>query len=98
MKKTIEGKTYNTETAKSLKIKTNNLPQNDFLYYREELMITKEGKYFLAGEGGPMTRYAKYHSDGSIGWGENIIPICERIAKKILNNEYVDTRELYDEE
>lgn len=97
MKKTIKGKTYNTKTATSLKIRTNNLPQNDLKYYREELMITKEGNYFLAGEGGAMTRYAKTHSDGNAGYGEDILPICERIAKKILNDEYVDPYELYDE-
>ena len=49
MKKIIEGKTYNTETALLLG-DWQNLWKGDYHYCREELYRTKKGTYFLYGE------------------------------------------------
>lgn len=58
MKKIIEGRVYNTETAKLLgEFSYSN--SRDFNYFTEELYRTKSGAYFLYGEGGPASRYSK---------------------------------------
>ena len=58
MKQIINGKTYNTETATELGHYWNGLSDSDFRHISESLYRTKNGRYFLAGEGGPMTRYS----------------------------------------
>lgn len=47
MKQIINGKTYNTETAKLIVRGDNNLSINDIYYRTEELYRTKKGNYFI---------------------------------------------------
>lgn len=81
MNKKIAGSVYNTETAKEIGFKAARVPQSDFSYWEETLYRTKAGKYFLHGEGGPMTRYADVRGQES-GWGEQIIPLSPESAQK----------------
>lgn len=55
MKKVINGKVYNTETAEEVASYSFS-NSNDFRYIREKLYRTKKGNWFLYGEGGPMTK------------------------------------------
>ncbi len=81
MKKVINGKMYNTETAKEIgRYSSGN--HGDFSRIEETLYRKKNGEFFLLGDGGPMTRYARTCEDGSIGWGEEIIPMTLVEAKK----------------
>lgn len=75
MKKVIDGKLYNTETAILIHRDTSSsLSMSDFHYYDEGLYITKKGNYFLAGEGHAQTRWAT--SDRrSRSWGSGIIAL-----------------------
>jgi len=59
MKKIINGKSYNTDTAEIIASFENGLGSRDFRNYSEELYKTKKGNYFLAGEGGAMTKYSR---------------------------------------
>src|SRR3990172_2422569 len=59
MKKVIDGKIYNTETAELLHEWDNGMYGNDFGRCEEALYRTKKGAYFIAGEGGAMSRYAR---------------------------------------
>jgi hypothetical protein len=74
MKKIIEGKIYNTETATKVASYDNDLPTNDFKNYSESLYRTNKGAWFLAGEGGPMTPYSRYNGNTTSG-GRDIIPL-----------------------
>lgn len=67
MKKIIDGKMYNTETATLVAEDGNGLGAGDFSYEYEQLYITKKGAFFLYGEGGPMSRYSD--SNGNNSWG-----------------------------
>ena len=58
MQKIIEGKKYDTETA-TLIATYEYSTQRDFNYCFEELYQTKKGTYFMYGEGGPLSKYAK---------------------------------------
>lgn len=81
MKKIINGKLYNTETAKCVGSDRYSYPR-DFHYWCETLYRKKGGDYFLHGEGGPASKYAeKVDSNGWSG-GESIIPMNIDEAKK----------------
>lgn len=71
MKKIIEGRVYNTETAKFLGSYQHSY-RNDFSFYKEELYRTKSGAYFLYGEGGPASRYSKQVGQNRWTGGEEI--------------------------
>lgn len=81
MKKIINGKMYNTETAKELGYKDNGYNGNDFNWCCETLYQKRTGEYFLLGEGGPMSPYAACHGNETSGSSE-IIPISEKEAKE----------------
>lgn len=83
MKKIINGKLYNTDTAKALGSYDNGLGDGDFYHFNETLYLKKTGEFFLYGFGGPMTYYAESIGDGN--WrsgGEKIFPQTEAEAKK----------------
>lgn len=64
MKKIINGKLYNTETAKKLAEFSNDCICSDFRYFEESLYRKRTGEYFLYGFGGPLTSYAKKLENG----------------------------------
>lgn len=75
MKKIINGKVYDTETAKRLGWYENTYNVRDFHYCCETLYRKKTGEYFLHGEGGPMSRYAEASGMNSWSSGERIMPM-----------------------
>lgn len=75
MKKIINGKVYDTETARKMAFWSNNLSYRDFGWVEETLYRKKTGEYFLFGEGGPMSRFAESCGDNSWGSGSKIIPM-----------------------
>lgn len=83
MKQIINGKKYDTETA-TLIAEDSYLYQSDFRYYDEALYKTKKGAWFLAGEGGPMSKYAEPTGDGNIGYGNGIKPLLKSEAQTWL--------------
>lgn len=82
MKKIIDGKMYNTETAKALGTAHSNAPANSYEYWEETLFQKKNGEYFLHGHGGPMSRYAEYADMNNWSGGEKITPLTETEAMK----------------
>jgi len=81
MNKVINGKGYNTETARELAIYENGYPRNDFKFYEETLYIKKTGEYFLYGEGGGNSKYGEWHGNSG-GPGEAITPLTLKEAKE----------------
>ena len=67
MKAIINGKRYNTETATLVAEYWNGIGKNNFRYVSEDLYITKNGSWFMAGSGGAMTSYAKRHGNCTYG-------------------------------
>lgn len=70
MKKIIDGKVYNTETATRLCGWGNDAPRSDFNYCEEDLYLSPKGTYFLAGEGGALSPYAANLAGGGRCGGE----------------------------
>lgn len=82
MKKIINGKKYNTETAKAVGYWSNNYSYRDFNYCEETLYQKRTGEFFLYGNGGAMSKYSQSCGQNSWCGGENIIPMTENAAKK----------------
>lgn len=83
MKRIIEGKKYDTETADCIAELDNGYYGNDFKRCKESLYRTKKGTWFLAGEGGPMSKYARPLGNMTTG-GEGLEPITPDHARQWL--------------
>lgn len=81
MKKIINGKRYDTDTAKKIGDDYYSNPR-DFNYWEETLYRKNTGEYFLHGEGGPASKYAVTIGQNQWSGGEKIIPLNEAAAKK----------------
>lgn len=81
MKKIINNKVYDTNTAQKLGEWDNGHCTNEFAYCAETLYRKRTGEYFLFGEGHAMSKYAS-HSGNNSGWGEKIIPLSYEEAQQ----------------
>lgn len=93
-KKIINGKMYNTETAKEIAYYWNGYSGNDFRSMSETLYLKKTGEYFLYGSGGPLSKYGEDYGREKT-WGDKFIPMSEDKAKKwcmenLDANEYIE--------
>ncbi len=90
MKKIINGKRYDTDTAKMVgEASYSNC--SDFHYWSEELYRKKTGEYFLFGEGGPMSKYSQSVGENEWTGGHKIVPLtlkeAQRWAEKHLSGD-----------
>lgn len=81
MNKIINGKRYDTATATKVARASNGGSWGDFNHWEETLYRKRTGEYFLHGEGGPMTRYAKSTGQNSWSGGEDLIPLSYENAR-----------------
>lgn len=65
MRRIINGKRYDTKTAELIAEWSNGYNHGDFHYCDEDLYKTKKGAYFIAGEGGALSKYAESCGNGS---------------------------------
>ncbi len=88
MQRIINGKSYNTRTARELcEAGSTTNSRSDFSFEESNLYVTKKGAYFIAGRGGPMSRFARSVEDGNTTTGgSGIIPLDEIDARDILEN------------
>lgn len=82
MKKIINGKKYDTDTAKIIAEWNNGYCCGDLKYCSETLYKKRTGEYFIYGYGGAMSKYSE--SQGNNNWtcGEEIIPVSYKAAKE----------------
>ena len=80
MKKIINGKKYDTETAKLIASAAHRDP-SDFSFYEESLYRKQTGEYFLHGKGGPASKYSVSISQNSWSGGQQIVPLSLSEAK-----------------
>ena len=85
MKKIIDGKVYNTETATLLGEWDNGYMGNDFNFAAEDLYITKKGQYFLHCQGGANSSYSEACGN-SRAYGHQFILLDEDEAKEWAEN------------
>jgi hypothetical protein len=82
MRKIIEGKAYDTATAQHLGNWNNGLGSHNFKWCVETLFRTSNGRYFLYGEGGPASRWARSLGDNSSSEGRDLRVLDEQGARQ----------------
>ncbi len=81
MKSIINGKRYDTDKAIEIGDGGSGGSRSDFSWWEATLYKTpRASRFFLAGEGGPMTLFKKSHPDGGWGYGGGIIPLTDEDA------------------
>ena len=84
MKIIIDGLRYNTEAPQTVEVGEATGGSEfvtDFNYWEASLYRTGGGRWFIHGEGGPMTRFAKPTADNTMCYGEKIIPVTPQQAR-----------------
>lgn len=84
MKKIIDGKLYNTDTATELFAWDNGHNYGDFTFRSKTLYKSPKGTYFLHHVGGPMTDMKKSAGSNSWSGSEDIEVISVNDAKGFL--------------
>lgn len=94
MKRIINGKRYDTDTAKFIKTYSSGLSISDFRYYDESLYLKKTGEFFLYATGNGASKYAGQYGDLR-GPGEKIVPLTLDEARAWV--EKIEDPDLYEE-
>lgn len=93
MKRVIDGKIYNTETAECIcDLPCHHYP-GDFQYHETALYRTRKGAYFLSGTGGPMSLWAQPEGNTGYSGGEGLTVIDQEAAR-----EYAEAADLSPED
>jgi hypothetical protein len=94
MRKIVDGKIYDTEIAERIAERKTGYGRGDFNWCEETLYRTKKGRWFLAGQGGAMTRYAQ-GSDVYQTSSLDVIPLTQGEAVEWLQEHAPDKLEKY---
>lgn len=86
MRKIIDNRKYDTETARKL-AEVSHGAQSDFKHYEETLYVKRTGEHFLYGYGHAASKYAEYVDGGGWGAGERIIPLTYAEAREWAERE-----------
>jgi hypothetical protein len=93
MKKIIDGRKYDTETATLVaRVGSRAAAVGDFSYWEADLYVTLNKRWFLAGEGGPMTWWGVSVPGGGTGGSSGIRLVDPEQAQSLL-----EEAELFDE-
>jgi len=91
----IEGLRYDTQRAEIVACRENGYMPSDFSYVYEELYHTKNGRWFIAGEGGAFSKYAESFGN-TTGGSKKIIPLSADEAREWLEEQQgIDALEKY---
>lgn len=80
MKRIINKKLYDTDTAKAVAYYSNKYGYGNPYHISETLYRKRTGEFFLYGFGGCMTEYSEFE-DGIWWSGENIFPLTKEETK-----------------
>ena len=84
MKKIIDGRLYNTDTARCIGERSCYAP-GDYHHFSESLYQKTTGEFFLHGEGGPLSPYAVTEGSTSSS-GRAIVPLSLTEAEDWISN------------
>jgi hypothetical protein len=87
MKKIINGRRYDTEAKHTREIARADWGYaGDFDAYNEGLFRTSHGNWFVAGEGGPNTKYCRPAEGGGYGGGPGLFELTPEQAMDWLEH------------
>ena len=81
MQWTVDGKNYETDTAKYIGNYRSTIYRDDARFYEETLYRKKTGEFFLYGHGGTQSKYAYISPGGRRNPAQRIIPLTDEAAK-----------------
>jgi|WetSurMetagenome_2_1015567.scaffolds.fasta_scaffold31981_6 hypothetical protein len=84
MKRIVNGKRFDTSTAVCIASWHNGCYGSDFRRCQEALYRTARGNFFIAGEGGPMSKFARSVGNNSFTGGDGLSPITPEEARQWL--------------
>jgi len=94
MIKVVGGKRYDTETA--TRVASDSYSNyGDLGYWEEEIYRTQKGSWFLVGEGGAMSPYARSIGQNETGGGSAIVPFSPKEALAWLED-HTDDSEVFE--
>ena len=94
MKSIIHGLRYDTDKAVLIGWDGYNGNRTDFEWWEAGLYKTpRSGRYFLAGKGGPMTRWAQPVGTNGYTGGSGIVPMTAEEAREWAE-QYLDAAEI----
>ena len=94
MRQVIAGKIYNTETASIVcEVSCMGYYYGDFNYHDTSVYRTKRGAFFLAGEGGPLSMWAKASGNNGHVGGSGIRVLSEHEARGYMERADCDPDE-----
>ncbi len=79
--KVIGGSRYSTLTATEICTYRSPAYRDDFQYEVTSLYVTQKGRFFLAGEGGALSRWSRAVAGGTAE-GEGLVPVSETEARE----------------
>jgi hypothetical protein len=90
MRAVIKGKLYDTKNAVRVAEWSSPHTRGDFHRADEELFRTRKGAWFLAGEGGALSRWGEPTPRGGWGSGSGILPLSKAGARAWCEQHDVD--------
>ncbi len=82
MRKIIDGKVFNTDTATLVcDVSPSGFYRGDFRWEDTGLYKSPKGQFFLAGEGGPMSRWAQAEGQNGRRSGSGIELVSDDVAR-----------------
>ena len=86
MKAIIDGIRYDTDKAECIAGDCGGEGKRDFNWFDEDLYRTAKGRWFIAGEGGPRSKYAETVGQNRWSSGSRIIPLTPDEARQWLEH------------
>ena len=80
--KVVDGLRYDTETAVEICSFSSSVGVSDFKYERTTLFKTKNGRFFVAGHGGPRSRWSRSEGHNGTTSGEGLEPVSVAEAQR----------------
>ncbi|KPK66796.1 MAG: hypothetical protein AMS21_01180 [Gemmatimonas sp. SG8_38_2] len=93
MRQVIEGLIYDTEKAEKIGYSSYS-NSGDFRHYEETLYKTKNGNFFIAGGGGPMSSWGKPAGNNEIHGSTGIIALSEEEAIQWCEEHEIDADDI----
>lgn len=91
MKITVHGVRYDTEKSTLIGTATAAGDKTDLHYWSESLYLTpRSGRWFVAGQGGPLSHWSRPTGDGHSDSGQGIRPISQEVARRWLQENHPD--------
>jgi hypothetical protein len=83
IRRVIDGKLYNTETAEEVCDMSSNHNRGDFHHHTTKLFRSRKGQYFVAGEGNALSRWSRPIGNNGSGGGDGLYLVTADEARKL---------------